>query len=326
MSLALLLLACADKRPDTADIGGAESLIAVTFNTGTTETIAPDEGNGGYTSEQAATSDAYYGDGLAWIPAVEAAAAFFADLDPDVVVFQEIFWTGECPDIPEEHRTGFICEGWQEGDPTVAQVILGEDFQVMCHPGKPDKCAAVNRRLGTFRGCDQDLCLEGMDGFDVDGCGSGARVGRAVIERADGGELTLVNFHGTSGLSGEEEDCRVAQVDQVFVDLGDGAPGASGARNLVMGDLNTDPGRWTEFDDSAARWHDFVGEGLAFDWITEVGEDAPGTYGGVADIDHVVSDAWTGACVTPGLTEGLPAVFEDAYFDHRPAVCELVLP
>lgn len=35
-----------------------------------------------------------------------------------------------------------------------------------CHSGKPDKCAAVKRSFGSFRGCGDDFCLEGLMGFD----------------------------------------------------------------------------------------------------------------------------------------------------------------
>ncbi len=322
MITAILLAAgCAPERADTADT--ADAIVAVTFNTGTTEGLNHDDGpDDGYTSELAARSDAYYGDGLAWVPAVEATRDFFAELSPDIVVFQEIFWSGDCAQIPEEERAGFVCEGWTEGDPTVAQVVLGEDFQVMCHPGKPDKCAAVNRRFGSFRGCDEDLCLEGMVGFEVEGCGSGARVARAEIDATDGRRITLSSVHGSSGLSTEDIACRVAQVEQVFVDLGDGEPAASGEQNLVMGDLNTDPGRMAGYDDSAARWNDFVGGEAPFWFVTEVGPDAPGSYGGLTDIDHVISDTWDGSCRYPGL-EGTAPVIEATYFDHVPVVCTI---
>lgn len=321
LAMLLVLLACAPKDNDTA--AAPEPIVAVTFNTGTTEGMGVDGDGDGYTSDHAARSDEYYGDGLAWIPAVEATRDFFAALDPDVVVFQEIFWSGECPKIPEEAWPDFVCQGWTEGDPTVAQVVLGEDFQVACHPGKPDKCAAVHRRLGRFRGCEGDLCLEGMEGAGVDGCGSGARVARAVIDTEDGDSLTLVSVHGSSGLSGDDIDCRVAQVEQVFVDLGDGLPAASGARNLVMGDLNTDPGRMADYDDSAARWNDFVGGDAPFWYVTEVGPDAPGSYGGLTDIDHVISDTWDGDCRHAGLGDE-PPVIEASYFDHKPVICELI--
>ncbi len=328
----LLLLLCAACAPagDDDDSAGATPFLAVTFNTGTTPGMGHDQGpDDGYTQEHADRSDRWYGDGLAWVPAVEAATAWFADLQPDVVVFQEIFHPDDCADVPDDARADFVCEDWQPGDPTVAQRILGPGYQVACHPGKPDKCAAVRSAFGRFEGCSGDLCLEGMDGFTVPTCGSGARVARGVIALADGGELTLVNVHGSSGLSGEDKACRVAQVEQVFVDLGDGAPGTSGERNLVLGDFNTDPGRWLESDVSAARWRDFAapsGEGdgsQAFTFHTDVGPDATTTYSGLANIDHALSDFAEGGCWHAGVTDGRPAVTDARYFDHVPAVCSL---
>lgn len=322
-----LLLACTPTPggQDTASSGhdtapADDALVVVTFNTGTTEGIAQQEDGDGYGPEQAALSDLYYGDGLAWSAAVQTTRAFLAQVQPDIIAFQEIFWSGACPGIPTEAWPGFVCEAWQQGDPTVAQVILGEGYQVACHPDKPDKCLAVRTARGRFAGCEEDLCLDGLDGFPVEGCGSGARVARGRIEDLD---LTVVGFHGSSGVEAEEQACRVAQVEQVFLDLGDGRPGADGARNLVLGDLNTDPSRFADFDDSAARWNDFVGEGLPWQWISQVGPDAPGSYGGVVDIDHVASDSFTGECWHGGL-DGQPEPYAYALFDHRPVVCTVI--
>ncbi len=143
----------------------------------------PDEHpDDGYSAELAAYSDKYYGDGLAWLPAVEASTDFFAQLRPDLVTFQEIFWSENCADIPSEAWTDFVCSQWWEGEPTVAQRVLGDGRQVACHPGKPDKCAAVNEDFGTFSGCDGGFCLEGLEGYELDGCGSGARVARGTVE------------------------------------------------------------------------------------------------------------------------------------------------
>jgi hypothetical protein len=295
-------------------------IVTVTFNTGTSEGLAD---GGAYTDVDAMNSDLYYGDGLAWMPAVEATTRFFAEVQPDIVTFQEIFYAGECEGIPPEAREHFFCQTWNPGDPTVAQVILGEDYQVACNLGKSDKCAAVNRRFGTFRGCDADVCLDGLDGARVEDCGQGSRIGRGLIDLVDGGEMTLVNVHGSSGLTRDEMGCRVRQFDQVFVDLGDGLPAANGDINLVMGDLNTDPGRLVDGDPSAARFRDFVGEGKRFHFISDVGDDAPRSYLGLFDIDHVVSDSFTGNCWVAGVTPDHPRVIEDSYFDHAPVVCSI---
>ena len=303
------------------------SMLAVTFNTGTTEALSHDAPpDDGYTSTHAATSDAFYGDGLAWVDAVEATTDFFADLAPDLVAFQETFWTGECADIPEAQRADFICEAPPDdvlgGPPSVANVVLGPTYQVACHPGKPDKCLAVRRAWGSIRDCDDSLCLDGLEGFTVDGCGSGARVGRAVVDLAGGqGELVVVNVHGSSGLTAEDAACRVAQFEQAFVDLGDGAPGARGLANVVLGDLNTDPGRYAGIDASAARWNELTEAG-GFTMHTEIGPDAVPTYGGLTNIDHIASDIFEGECVHPGLP-GTGPVLDAVYFDHLPAVCRL---
>jgi len=306
---------------------GDESLAftAVTFNCGTSEGLPHDRPpDDGYTSGHAAISDRWYGDGLAWTPAVEATERFLRDVDPDVVVFQEIFWSDACADIPEEAREDFVCEDWSPGDPTVVRRVLGQGWQILCHPGKPDKCAAVNRRFGSFRGCDADFCLEGLEGSRVEGCGSGSRVGRGVLELVGGGTLTLVSVHGSSGISGDDMACRTRQFDQVFVDLGDGDPAASGDTNLVMGDLNTDPGRVAGLDPSAARWNEFAGPAGPFHFVTEVGWDAVPTYAGIFNIDHVVSDRLSGACWAAGITEGHAPVTEAVYVDHHPVVCRVV--
>jgi hypothetical protein len=305
---------------------GAGSLVVVSFNTGTTEGLAHDaDPSDGYTSAEAAISDQWYGDGLAWPPAIAATTSWFAALQPDIVVFQEIFYSGDCTTIPPQFRTGWVCEGWAAGAPTVAQTVLGSDYQVACHLGKNDKCAAVRKAVGSIRGCNGDLCLDGLDGATVQNCGSGSRVGRGVIDLADGGELTIVNVHGTSGVVLDDQACRIAQFEQAFLDL-DGQPGANGTRNIVLGDLNTDPGRSTAFDLSASRFNDFVGDGKTFAFHSDVGNNATPTYSGLLNIDHVTSDSFTGGCWTAGVTAGHPAVYDPIYFDHNPIVCELSAP
>ena len=315
---ALCLSGCTNEPGSDPKPDPAVPFLAVTFNTGTTEGLAHDaEPEDGYTPDHAVLSDTWYGDGLAWIPAVDATTAWFADLRPDIVVFQEIFHSEDCAIIPADAQADFVCERWQAGDPVVAREILGPDYEVACHPGKDDKCLAVRSAFGSFQG--------ELTGSGVEGCGNGARVARGVIERADGSTLTLVNFHGSSGLNSADQDCRTQQVNQVFVDIGDGEPGANGALNLVMGDLNTDPGRWGDIDTSAARWNDFVGDGLDFAFHTDVGPDAEPSYL-LANIDHVMSDGLTGDCWTPGVSEGHSDVIDAVYFDHKPAVCELMVP
>jgi hypothetical protein len=319
--LALVLLAVVGSAC-SSDGGPRLRLTVVTFNTGAPAELQTDETpNGGYGTAQGAITDEYYGNGLAWAAAVEDTRRFFAEVQADVVAFQEIFYSGDCPSVPPETYPGFVCETWEPGDPTVAQVVVGEGWQVACNPGKPDKCLAVRRTVGAFRGCATDLCLDGLAGAVVEGCGSGSRVGRGVIDLVAGGTVTVVIVHGSSGLAPADMDCRARQFALVFEDLGDGAPAANGERNLVMGDFNTDPVRAAEFDPSAAYVLEHVGEGKRFHLVTPDGPDATPTYGGLFSIDHVISDAFTGSCWAAGVTEGHPAVTELVYFDHTPQVC-----
>ena len=305
----------------------ALELVAVTFNTGTTPSLDHDgDTSDGYTSVQAGWSDQFYGDGLAWVPAIDAAAAFFGALEPDVVAFQEIFLSDDCAGVPLENRAGFVCETWQPGDPTVAQLVLGSDYQIACNLGRPDKCLAVRKSFGSLRGCTGDFCLDGLDGVPVAGCGGGSRVGRGVVDLVGGGTLTLVNVHGTSGFSADDQDCRIAQYEQVFVDF-DGEPAANGQTNLVLADLNVDPARLLGIDASADRLNElvpFLGGG-DFEYVSEVGPAATPTFLGIANIDHVVSDVLTGSCVAPGVG-GEPPVLASVYFDHVPIVCTVPEP
>jgi hypothetical protein len=303
----------------------------MTFNTGTTSGLPHDDPpDDGYGSQQAAYSNDYYGDGLAWLQVIDDTHAFTTAVSPGLVAFQEIFDPAGCATVPAEARTGFVCESWQPGDPTVAQMVVGAGYQVACNPDHPDICLAVKRSFGTFRGCSDDACPDAMAGYEVAGCGHGARAARAVIELADGTELTVVNLHGTSGFAVADEDCRVQQVDQIFVDLGDGAPGTSGDRNIIFGDLNTDPGRLADADPSAARWLDFAAlpgmGGRPFHFVSPVGPDVAPTYAGTANIDHVVSDVATGECWSAGVSDGHPAVTDTVYYDHHPVVCQVALP
>jgi len=299
---------------------GPDTFVAVTFNTG----IHPSVGQDGWTLQMNQHLDTYYGHGLCWGPAIDQARAFIDEVQPDVITFQEIFDIANCEAIPVEARAGFVCEGWTPDAPTVQELILGPGYQVACNWQKSDKCAAVKTSFGSFRGCDSDFCRDGLDGYQVPDCGSGSRIGRGLIDLTAGGTLTLVNVHGSSGMSGDDMACRVKQIDQVFVDLGDGEPAANGPPNLILGDFNTDPRSPAAilFDESAQRWNDFVGADHLFDFIN----DRVLTYNSVFCIDNMVSDELTGTCWFPGYTAGHPTISPESYFDHTPTVCSIGLP
>ena len=319
-----------DGDPTTGDGDGDPgplSFTVVTFNTGTTDGLPHDSDGDGYGEDQAQTSNDFYGDGLAWLEAVFAAQAWLADTQPDIIAFQEIFYSEECAQIPPEQHPGFVCSTWMPGDPTVAALILGEGYQIACHQGKDDKCVAVRLEFGSFVGCEDTLCMDFLDGAQIQDCGGGSRVGRGRIELASGEDtITVVSVHGTSGISPEDSQCRIQQIDQIFVDL-DGEPAANGTRNIILGDLNTDPYRVPELiDPSVERWLDFVdqlGGDKDFWWVSEAGEDAPPSYTGGLNIDHIISDSFDGPCQIAGV-QGVPAVYPNVYFDHKPHLCTVV--
>lgn len=323
LALVLAGASCGDDH-DRAESGAVR---VVTFNTGTTDGLAHDAlPDDGYGSEQAAIADAWYGNGLAWQPVVDDVRRFLAEIQPDIVAFQEIFHTEDCAGIPESTRQGWVCETWSEGGPTVAQQVLGAGYRVACHPGKPDKCLGVRRGFARIRGCPGDLCLDGLEGTNIPGCGSGARVARAVLDLATGDALTVVSVHGTSGFSGDDVACREMQFAQVFVDLGDGSgmPAANGEQNLVLGDFNTDPARAAPIDASARALAAATGDGSRFHFVSPVGASVPPTYAKLFNIDHVISDTFVGSCDSPGLDGSDSAVTSITYFDHLPLVCDLV--
>jgi endonuclease/exonuclease/phosphatase family metal-dependent hydrolase len=302
-------------------LAGEHGFVVMTFNTGTTLKLKhPAGSNGGYGAREAEFSDKWYGNGLAWRPAIDAVRKLVREADPDVVAFQEMYYPEEGVTIPPEARTGFVAESSSPGDPTVAQLVLGQDYRIAYHPGKPNKCLCVHRRFGTIRGYDDDAAVNWLEGAPVKGCGGGSRVARAMIDRADGTSLNVICLHGTSGLKPADQECRARQVERIFVDFGDGAPGVRGERNLILGDFNTDPGRAAAIDKSAARWNDFVGQGKRFHFLSKTGADAPRSYQGLADIDHVASDSLQGECRYVGVGPGSQRVFAETYFDHVPVI------
>ena len=149
---------------------------------------------------------------------------------------------------------------------------------------------------------------------------------RGRVDLVAGGTITLVNVHGTSGIADADQDCRVAQFEQIFEDLDD-EPAANGLANLVLADFNIDPARWIGFDPSAnyLETQGPVAGGGPFFYLSDVGFEAPPTYLGYFNLDHVMSDQLEGSCDTPGVGV-TPPVLETTYFDHVPIVCTVPEP
>jgi endonuclease/exonuclease/phosphatase family metal-dependent hydrolase len=296
-----------------------EQLRVVTFNVGSGKSVDGVAGdNAGFGPEQSRVADVHYGNGLAWPAAMRDASDFFARVDADLVALQEVFPAGRCPDIPPERQAGFVCEDWEPGAPGVTARILGPDYQVACHPGKPDKCLAVHRRLGRFAGCEGGDCTSALEGLDASGCGAGSRVAAVTLELVSGGELRVVHLHGTSGLALPDARCRRGQVHAAFAE---GA--ADPEAGLVLGDFNTDPGRVGWLDTAARALRREASPPKNYRFITDVGLLAPPTFLRFLNIDHVLAAGMDGQCWAAGRTPGTEAVSDIAYFDHTAIVCDL---
>jgi hypothetical protein len=315
MVLALVFAGCAAED---------ESFRVMTFNIGTTTGMGHDTDDNGYSEEMAQIADELYENSLSWNPAERDLIAWLAEHRPTIVVFQEGFYDRWCEEIEVDPELDFVCKGYTPERPLQIERLLGPDYQVACADGQEDNCAGVLRSFATMRGCPLEApCLGGLEGMGPpDGCSRGARVGRVVLDLHDGTELTLVNVHGTSGVTDEDMECRSSQFAQIFIDRGDGEPAASGERNLVMGDLNTDPWVLETSDPSAQLWNEYVGPGKPYEYISGTPETGPPTYAGLFRIDHVVSDALTGGCVVPGTREE-PPVHDGIYWDHMPQLCDV---
>lgn len=296
-----------------------DQLRVVSLNTGSGKTVkVPAEDNAGFGPEQAETADHWYGNGLAWPSVMQDLQAFFKQVDADIVGLQEIFYSGHCPDIPKSAHQGFVCENWQAGDRTVAELILGDAYQIACHPGRPDKCLAVHRRLGQFDNCDQNFCPEGLTSLDDGLCGTGGRAAGAKVHLKAGGTLSLVHIHATSGVSLRDARCRSQQIKAAFT-----SETTAPEFGLVLGDFNTDPGRLTWIDPAARTLARQARPPSHYRFISDVGFFTQPTFLSFLNIDHVLAAGMEGECWYPGRTPEEPAVSTYTYLDHTAIVCDL---
>lgn len=330
---------------DLADTAQAPAeFTVVTFNVGTTDNLVDHSlDTCGYSPELAAVQSAFFGNNLAFKPAIAGARQMFDALKPDIVAFQELYWdehcAADCEEIaegdPELHAAAcesrvFPCGDPEAQDPVVRRV-LGPDYAIACAPDHPDNCIGVRKAFGAFAipVCPDGPCMDALDGLPPpNGCTRGARVATAVVQVHGGPEITVVDVHTTAGLN---QDCRKAQFQQVFEDRGDGRPAAYGTHNLVMGDMNIDPfdADQAKYDASAKYWNTRVGDGKPFHYLSSSDGSGPMTHVvSLARLDHVVSDTLAGACTVQGVSEGTsgPQPAGCTYFDHRPLLCTVQMP
>jgi endonuclease/exonuclease/phosphatase family metal-dependent hydrolase len=320
--LAALVSACGLPPPEPV-APGQPPLRVLTFNVGSDGDSVTDAGGdsgSGFDAERAAIADRWYGNGLSWLPGIEAVRRFLSLADADIVALQEIFPAAQCQQIPERWHAGFICEDWQPGAPDVAQRILGSGYQVACHRDKPDKCLAVHRRLGQLSGCDAAGCAP-LRGVEIEGCGRGSRQGLAIIALRGGGELAVGHVHGRSGAKLRDARCRERQFSTLLGDEGVLHPPT--ARAIVLGDFNTDPARVRWLDPSAQLLADAGRRPGGFRFLSRTGVFARPTFLSFLNIDHVLARGYGGHCRAGGRDPELAAPAELGHLDHSPLLCEL---
>jgi len=304
-------------------LAAENNLQVMTFNVGSSEGEAKADAEAGeFSRELASIADKHYGNGLAWLPAVEATRDFIAQQRPHIIGFQEIFDPSRCAKIRAELHQDFVCEYWRSGDRSVVEYITGKNYQVACHKGTSEKCLAVRKDFARIRGCHQDYCENFLEGRIISGCGSKSRLGKAVLDTYGGKVLNVIHIHGTSGFSGEDRKCRKRQFRSIFEEELGKAPLIGRAANIVLGDFNTDPRRLRWFDSSARKLKSYV-KGTPFQFINDKADQRDPTYAGIVSIDHVISDDFVGKCKVAGISEELPAVLKTSYFDHKPLLCDL---
>lgn len=323
------------------DLSGADADIeksyaplpfqVVTFNVGTSSQNLHDTdeqaGDGdGYTSTQAEYINDYLGNSLAWNPAEEKLKEWLGKHKPEVVAMQELIFDPWCADAPPPPPgLGLVCEGYKGGQPLAAERLLGNAYHLAYTVGQEDLWVGVRKDFGYFRDCPETGLCTKLLGMGVFGeCNSSPRVTAIVVRVHDGRELVLVNAHTTAGMTEADQACRGKQIEQIFLDAGDGEPLANGTVNLVVGDMNTDPFLFAGADVSAGTWNQYVGPGKGFHYISADNPEGPATHNTTMRLDHVVSDVLTGSCVVPGGSPGLPLIMKTTFFDHRPVLCDVI--
>jgi hypothetical protein len=321
----------ADGPTDVAGPDERPVIRVITINAGTSSGRRHDadeaDGLPPYTSATSELVDEHYFNSLSWNPAERALTAWLATQNAQVVAFQEIFHDPWCDEIdrPEDTPLDLICSTHDPAGPLQVQRLTGDRYQFACGIEKPDTCIAIDRDWAVMDGCNAAGCVILWEpARPPSECTGRDRMGRVRVTDSTGQRFNIIAWHGTSGGTPEDAQCRADILSLAFEDRGDGTPLVDPTLpNLLLGDFNFDPELFVGADvDYIAQ---FVGAGRSFSWLSPTDIDGPRSYAGGVSIDHVVGDRWEGDCVIPGSSEGVPAVWDRVYWDHRPVVCDLRL-
>ena len=239
-------------------------------------------------------------------------------LAPEVVALQEISTAAQC----EKKREGNpkkICAPQDRAEAEEqTRRILGPDYTIALAKGRYE-AIAVKVSAGTIQGCAPGaICWTEFLPELPQGCDPGFSVS-AVDAVLKGRAVRLVNVHPDSIKRG----CRTLELQQAFAL-------ASGPRNLMLGDWNTDPYHRKGEDvdawkDGVAEHHFTVHSGIAEHDPPYLTDLVPWPWPDKT-LDHVLSDFAQGTCVTLGVAPGTERLDDHGDLDHRALLCELTLP
>jgi hypothetical protein len=279
---------------------------------------------------------------LCGIESEDAFAETVARLRPDIVALSEVPTPAQCAALGEVepwhicHPDHIAAHG---GEQEAVRRMLGDGYTIACNVGAGFECVGARVGRAAIAGCAEGaLCRDGARTSPTpDGCDDGFSVSAVSAEVAD---LTLdvVNVHPKSGNSDADAECRLGVLRPAFED-DHPDPIRALPMTLVGGDFNFDPYSQDPERADVAWWNGLVGGVFGdperpFWYHSGIAEHNPPypTLFGTLVLDHVVSNALTGTCVTLGAAPGTAPADRDAgdniaeRFDHRALYCLLGLP
>jgi endonuclease/exonuclease/phosphatase family metal-dependent hydrolase len=239
-------------------------------------------------------------------------------LEPDVVALQEISTAAQC-EKRSERRPKKVCaqENRTEAEEQTRR-ILGPGYTIAIAKGRYE-AIAVKVSAGTIKGCEPGaICWAGYLPNLPEGCDPGFSIS-AVDAALKGTEVRVVNVHPDS----IKRRCRTLELEQAFAL-------ATGPKNLMLGDWNTDPYRGRGED--VEVWKREVAK-RPFTVHSGLMEHDPPYWTDLVPwpwpdktLDHVLSDFARGVCTTLGVAPGTRRLDHDGDLDHRGLLCELTMP
>jgi len=269
----------------------------------------------------------HYSWGLCYQDVEQRLAESFRKLQPDIIALQEVTHPSQCEGW-EEKNPSKVCYNFQMREPAYqVRRLLGDEYTIACEPRNHRDCVGVHTKAGFIQGCPLGGYCEDVGSSDapLSQCDAGFTV-FAVTIVVHGQPIRVINGHPPNR---NVDTCRTHAIRQIFESYKGHPPLASGERNLIMGDLNMDPFRFS--DTTTELWEQYVGlpgSSLPFSHHSGPAERWPpydtivvGPYRRV--LDFVASDFAVGTCQVLGVSPGTQRIDGGKGTDHRAVYCTL---